>query len=67
MTILSKFDVVVRAELNPTQPVQAVCDVIMKIAPFHPGREIEILKGVQSAIENRINEIEKEEQHANNV
>lgn len=48
---------IVRAELDPLNPVQEICSVVMAILPYHPNQEAEILQGVKDAIEVRMKQL----------
>jgi hypothetical protein len=47
------------AHIDPTNPVPELCAIISAVTPYHPGKEEEILRGVQSAIERRLNELKR--------
>lgn len=49
---------VLRCELDPAMPVQEVCNVIKAMMSYHPGRDLEILRAVEQAIEQRIAQLE---------
>ncbi|MFC5468405.1 hypothetical protein ACFPPD_06710 [Cohnella suwonensis] len=48
---------VVRVEIDPLKPVPEICAVIMAVVPYHPGQEEAILRGVQEAIEKRLDKL----------
>lgn len=50
-----------KIELNPLEPIPEICAVIASIMPYHPEREVEILQGVQKAIDDRINQLSLKE------
>jgi hypothetical protein len=50
---------VIKAEINPLEPVQEICAVMAAVMPYHPGQEEAILRGVQDAIERRMKHITK--------
>jgi len=50
---------VIRCELDPLKPVPEICAVIMSFMPYHPNQEVDILHGVQEAIERRLKMIAK--------
>lgn len=53
---------VMRVELDPLHPVQEICAVISALLPYHPGKEADILRGVQQAVDKRLKEVEAREQ-----
>ncbi len=58
---------VVRVEIDPTKPVQEICDVITAIAVFHPGQEAVILCKLQEAIDKRLEELAKQKEDSSVV
>lgn len=50
---------VIKAEIDPANPVPEICAVINAVTPFHPGQEKAILVGVKEAIEARLKQLEK--------
>jgi len=50
---------VIKAELNPANPVQELCAAINAVLAFHPGQEENVLIGIQEAIDVRINQIRR--------
>lgn len=49
-------------EIDPSNPVQEICAVIMAMIPYHTGKEDQLLKGVAAAIYRRLEELEKGEE-----
>lgn len=47
-----------RAEIDPANPVQEICNVISAITVYHPGHELDLLRATKDAIEKRIKEVE---------
>lgn len=56
---MAEIKPIIRIELDPSNPVQEICQVIMATTPYHPGQEAEILRGVQAAIDQRLKQLEK--------
>lgn len=50
MTILAKIEQVLKAELNPRNPVNEIMQVIGSMLQHNPGAELAILKDVGEAI-----------------
>lgn len=59
---MAQIQPIIRCELDPTLPVQEVCNVIKAMMPYHPGQDLEILRGVHMAVEQRIAQLEGGEQ-----
>ena len=58
---MPKLDPILRAEINPLNPVPELCAVIDGVVSFHPPQlEPEILRGLRRAIDERLEAIEKE-------
>lgn len=57
---MAQIQPVLKIELNPADPVQEICAVIMAVMPYHrPEQEAVILKGVKKAIEDRLSSLQK--------
>ncbi|GBF73202.1 hypothetical protein PA598K_01487 [Paenibacillus sp. 598K] len=54
---MPRIEAVIRAEIDPTKPVQEVCGVIQAMTPYHPGEEVKILEGIKEAIEKRLEQL----------
>lgn len=57
---MAKVNPIVRAELDPSQPVPEICAVISAMLPYHGGQERAVLLGVKEAIERQLAHMEKE-------
>lgn len=55
---MPKIQPILFAEINPSMPVQEICGVISAIAVYHPGKELQLLEGLQEAITKRIEEVQ---------
>ncbi|GIP14403.1 hypothetical protein J40TS1_00450 [Paenibacillus montaniterrae] len=55
---MPRIENLMRCELNPAEPVQELCAVIAAVSAYHPGKETELLKGLQAAIAERLSIIE---------
>ena len=59
---MPKITHIIRAEIDPLQPVPEICAIISAVLPYHPDQEEAILRGVSEAIERRLNELKGDEQ-----
>ena len=58
---MPKLEPILRADINPLNPVPELCGVIDGVVAFHPPHlEPEILRGLRRAIDERLEKIEKE-------
>lgn len=62
---MAEIKPIIRIELDPSNPVKEICQVIMAVTPYHPGQEKQILQGVQDAISQRLKQLEKGEDKQN--
>lgn len=46
------------AEIDPSQPVQEICDIIAAVLVYHQEKEKEILTSLQNTIRTRLQEVE---------
>lgn len=56
---------IIRAEIDPLQPVPEICAIISAVLPYHPDQEEAILRGVAEAIDRRLNELKGDEKVGN--
>ena len=62
---MPKITHIIRAEIDPLQPVPEICAVISAVLPYHPDQEEAILRGVAEAVERRLNELKGDEKGGN--
>lgn len=48
---------VLKAEIDPLQPVPEALAIISSLLPYHPNQEAEILQGVKDAIDKRLHQL----------
>ncbi|MGG3840755.1 hypothetical protein ABEV00_27500 [Paenibacillus thiaminolyticus] len=56
---MAKIQPIIRAEIDPTMPVQEICAVISAVVPYQPEHEEAILMGINEAIGKRLAQLRK--------
>lgn len=59
---MAKIRPMIYAELDPSCPVQEICDVISVMLIHHPQQQEQILNGLQDAIDRKRKEIAKQKE-----
>lgn len=59
---MAQIQPVIRIEIDPSEPVSEICQVITAVIPYHPNHEEAILHGVKEAINKRLNQLKGDDE-----